>query len=242
MSLSQYIGTSGWYYKHWDIAFYPEGLKSDQRLEYYSKHFKTVEINSTFYHLPKETAVKNWFIKVPDDFVFSVKASRYITHQKKLHDCKESLDLFFKQVSHLRNKLGPILFQLPPMFKKNLERLELFIKDLEDSHAYVFEFRNPTWFDDQVYELLKRNNIAFCISDIGGVLNPVEVTADFAYIRLHGPQNSYSGSYTTKELNSWEKRILDFQNQDIKVFCYFDNDEKGYAVKDAKRLIHLIEK
>lgn len=233
---SIFIGTSGWYYPHWNEVFYPKELKTTERLPFYAEHFDTVEINTTFYHLPKNTTVKNWDLQVAKDFHFSIKASQYITHRKRLKECRESVKIFFQRIKHLENKMGVILFQLPPSFKINYERLEEFLGYLDHKHRYTFEFRHPSWYTEEIYQLLSQHGIAICITDLGGVLSPIVTTADFAYIRLHGPHDKYEGFYGTKRLQTWKKRILEFKQQGISTYCYFDNDDKGYAVQDALKL------
>ncbi len=231
-----HIGTSGWSYYHWKDNFYPPELKSKDWLEFYSKTFSTVEINTTFYHLPLKSTISNWKKKVNEKFLFSIKASRYITHQKKLHDCKDSVELFLKTIQDLDLKLGPILFQLPPSFQINKERLEEFIGYLVSDQKYVFEFRHPTWYVDEIYELLSKNNIALCITDLNGKMSPEITTANFTYLRLHGPVKSYKGSYSMETLKKLEKQFNHWRTEGISTYCYFDNDEKGYAIKDAHEL------
>lgn len=233
-----YIGTSGFSYNHWKENFYPKDLNPKDWLNYYSNVFSTVELNTTFYHLPLISTVKKWHSQVGDNFLFSVKASRYITHQKKLHDCQESVRIFYQKIQELQNKKGPILFQLPPSFKMNKDRLEEFIKNLKKPHLHVFEFRNDTWFIDEIYEILKKNQIALCITDLNGKISPEEVTADFTYIRLHGPKKAYKGSYGP-QLKEWKQKIEKWSSK-ASVYCYFDNDEKGYAIQDARTLKEMI--
>jgi uncharacterized protein YecE (DUF72 family) len=236
-----WIGTSGWYYDHWDKVFYPEGTKPDERLELFAENFNTVEVNNTFYRLPRESTVEAWFSKVPNNFVFSIKASQYITHIKRLKDPEESLERFYSILKHLKGKLGPILFQLPPFFKKDTERLKTFVEHLKKGHQHVFEFRHPSWYDEETYAILRKNEVALCITDLKGHLSPEEVTSSFTYIRLHGPTiKAYQGSYGSKELHSWRDRIEHWKKQKIDVYCYFDNDEKSYAVKNAKELIGML--
>lgn len=230
-----YIGTSGWSYAHWKENFYPQGLKSNQWLNHYSSVFSTVEVNTTFYHLPLISTIKNWHNQVPHHFLFSVKASRYITHQKRLIDCSESLNLFYKSLNGLKEKIGPILFQLPPSFKMNKDRLIEFISLLSNDYNYVFEFRHASWFNDDIYELLLKKGIALCITDLNGALSPEIITSHFTYIRLHGPHHAYQGSYGTKNLKLWKNKIENWVDK-TSVYCYFDNDEKGYAIQDAKSL------
>jgi uncharacterized protein YecE (DUF72 family) len=235
-----FIGTSGWSYNHWKENFYPKNLKNNKWLSYYSSAFSTVEVNTTFYHLPKNTTILNWFAQVPDHFLFSIKASRYITHQKRLLDCEESLDIFFNSIKDLKSKVGPILFQLPPSFKINKDRLIDFIDCLKDDYRYVFEFRHNSWFVDEIYDLLSKKGIGLCITDLNGALSPEKITSDFVYIRLHGPKQSYKGSYSQVKLKSWKKKIQRWSAKNS-VYCYFDNEEKGYAIQDAQSLQKLLE-
>lgn len=238
-----YIGTSGWSYRHWDKVFYPEDLKAADHLPFYTNYFSTVEVNTTFYRLPAETMVKNWVLRTPKDFIFSVKANGYITHRKRLIDPEESLERFYDSIKPLVKKLGPILFQLPPSFKKDEERLKTFISYLKPNFKYVFEFRHDTWYCDSVYDCLNESNIALCITDLKGHLSPLEITADFVYLRLHGPtKKAYSDSYPEKTLKDWQKRFLEWDKQGLNIYSYFDNDEKGYAVRDALRLKKFLEK
>lgn len=239
MSKNIYIGTSGWSYPHWKENFYPEKLNQKKWLSFYGDHFPTVEVNNSFYHLPLSTTVENWAKQVPHNFLFSLKGSRFITHLKKLKDCKESVQIFFKRIEGLKSKLGPILFQLPPFFHEKRERLIEFLSFLDDRHRYVFEFRHPSWFREDIYEILASKNCALCITDLNGNLSPEIITADFTYVRLHGPQKAYLGSYGKRALKNWQKKIENW-NQNLSVFCYFDNDEKGYAVQDAKYLLDII--
>jgi uncharacterized protein YecE (DUF72 family) len=235
------IGTSGWNYKHWLGHFYPEDLKQKGWLQFYiEKGFKTVELNNPFYHLPKSTTFENWRKNVPDDFIFSVKASRYITHVKKLNDAGESVKLFFNNAKELKEKLGPVLFQLPPGWKFNKERFVDFLNNLSGKYIYTFEFRNDSWWNDEIFEILKNKNIAFCIFELQGTLTPREVTADFIYIRLHGPGGKYQGDYDKKTLANWAGFIQTFSEKGKDVYCYFDNDEKGYAAKNALELKEII--
>lgn len=234
-----FIGTSGWSYNHWKENFYPNGLKTSNWLNYYGQVFSTVEVNTTFYHTPLVSTTKNWYTQVPSDFLFSIKASRYITHLKRLNDCEKSLEFFYKSLTNLKSKIGPILFQLPPSFKANKSRLIEFITLLDKQHKYTFEFRHETWFTDEIYELLAKNNIALCITDLNGIQSPKVLTADFTYMRLHGPHKAYVGSYGPAKLKAWKKEIKKWATQ-TSVYCYFDNDEKGYAIQDAKFLQDLM--
>jgi uncharacterized protein YecE (DUF72 family) len=237
-----YIGTSGWSYKHWKGTFYPEKTKATDQLNYYQQLFDTVEINNSFYRLPSAETIEHWIESVSKDFLFSVKASRYITHLKKLHDAGPAFDEFLARISKFKAKLGPILFQLPPNLKYNRERLQKFLEYLPKAQQYVFEFRNKDWYCEEVYDLLTRHNCAFCIFELAGDYTPEIVTADFVYVRLHGPgENKYQGSYTDNQLNDWAKKCKKWQRKSLDVFIYFDNDEKGYAGFNVKTLKEILK-
>lgn len=235
-----YIGTSGWNYKHWKKNFYPEDIKQKDWLKFYSEKFDTVEINNSFYRLPEKKTFKNWKDTVSKNFVFSVKASRYITHMKKLKDPKESVSNFIDNSKSLKEKLGPILFQLPPNWKFNKKRFQNFLKKLSKKYNYTMEFRNSTWWNDDVFKLLKKNNIAFCIYELENTTTPKKITADFVYVRLHGPDGKYKGIYNKKALSYWAKLFNKWLSNKKDIFCYFDNDEKGFAAKNALQLKNLI--
>lgn len=236
-----HIGTSGWHYGHWEGPFYPANISSEKYLEYYSKFFHTVEINSSFYRMPDKETIRQWRDIVPGKFIFSVKASRYITHMKKLKEPREAVSYLITTVSLFKNKLGPILFQLPPKWHVNPERLESFIESLPNGYSYAFEFRDTSWFDDRIYGILKKYNAAFCIYEIGGVKSPRIVTADIVYIRLHGPDGPYRGQYSDTVLANWAGRISKWRNEGKKIYCYFDNDEASYAPQDAMRLASMLK-
>jgi uncharacterized protein YecE (DUF72 family) len=231
-----WIGTSGWHYSSWKGPFYPARIRSEDMLSKLAEDFRTVEVNNTFYHLVKPAAVRTWRNSVPKDFVFACKGSRYLTHMRKLTDQGRGIRRFFDPVEELGKNLGPILFQLPPGWKVNPERLSAFIDHLPKRHRYTFEFRNKTWFSEEVLDLLRRRNVALCIYHLEGYLSPIETTADFVYIRLHGPKERYAGSYHGVALATWAKRIASWQSKGMDVYCYFDNDQKARAPIDARRL------
>lgn len=236
-----HIGTSGWNFDHWKKTFYPENIKSNEMFEYYRNIFDTVEINNTFYNLPEEKTLEKWKNAVSESFLFSVKASRYITHMKKLKDPDKSLPRFFERIKILKDNLGPILFQCPPNWRVNTERLEAFLDALSDDYRYTFEFRDPSWFDEKVYRLLKKKGAAFCIYDLEGRLSPKEITSDFIYLRLHGPAgNAYQGSYDTQALSGWAGAFSTWSDMGKEIFCYFDNDEAGYAAQNAAQIKKMI--
>jgi uncharacterized protein YecE (DUF72 family) len=219
-------------------TFYPEKTKTAQQLPTYLKTFRSVELNNSFYRLPDKSTFENWRQSVPSNFIFSVKASRFITHMKKLNAVSDSVETFLDHAIGLKEKLGPILFQLPPGWKPNLERLENFLQILPKKQRFTFEFRNHFWYMPEVYDLLKKYNAAFCIYELDGHLSPLEITADFVYIRLHGPGAKYQGSYTEETLQGWADRCKEWaKNKDV--YIYFDNDQEGYAAFNAQRLIAL---
>jgi len=241
MAASYYIGTSGWHYPHWQGLFYPRDLAPAAWLEYYARHFATVEINSSFYRLPSQAATRAWKSVTPAGFTFAIKASRYITHMKKLRAPRTSLRAFLTMTRALGNKCGPLLFQLPPRWRCNPERLAAFLQALPKNRECVFELRDPSWHNPEVYALLRRYNAAFCIYDLAGFESPQVITADFAYIRLHGPAvYAYGGSYSGNVLDTWAERIRGWK-QLRRVYVYFDNDETGYAVRNALALRALLE-
>jgi uncharacterized protein YecE (DUF72 family) len=236
-----HIGTSGWNYNHWKGPFYERDLKAEDYLDFYKKNFDTVEINNSFYQLPTAEAIKNWKKKVPKSFVFSLKASRYITHMKKLSEPGESLKKFFSMAEQFGPDLGPVLFQLPPRWKCNKQRLKEFFEVLPDEYRYTFEFRDRSWINQEIMDILNENNAAFCIYEIDGSISPKNVTADFVYIRLHGPEDAYQGDYDQKTLSGWAGAISAWSQKNLDVFCYFDNDQSGYAPKNAKQLKNMLE-
>lgn len=235
-----FIGTSGWYYQHWFGPFYPQGLVKEQLLPYFARSFNTVELNNTFYHLPKEATVRTWHKKAPGDFVFAVKASRFITHIKRLTNLGDSLKVFFKRVYLLKEKLGPILYQLPPSMKMDNKRLSSFLKRLPQKKRNVIEFRHQSWLNEEVFEVLKRFNAAHCIISMPDFPTALEVTADFIYIRMHGGSSLYRSNYPLTELKRWAARIKKFLKSGLDVYVYFNNDAEGFALKNALSLKKMI--
>ena len=235
-----YVGTSGWNYKHWVGLFYPEKIKTDEQLTFYLMHFGTVELNNSFYRLPNAAVFEKWYADTPGHFRFSVKASRYITHVKKLKDAADAVLLFTGNADMLKEKLGPILFQLPPLWNTNADRLKAFIRHLPTKHRFVFEFRNETWYNNEIFNILKDGNCAFCIYELDGHHSPEAVTADFVYIRLHGPGNKYQGSYHESTLRDWSEKCKLWLRDGKDVYVYFDNDQNAYAPMNALRLLELL--
>lgn len=235
-----HVGTSGWSYPHWKGPFYPPDLADQALLGYYARRFRTVEINASHYRLPAPETLQHWRETVPAEFVFAVKAHRYITHMKRLKDPAKTLPPFLERIALLRPKLGPVLFQLPPRWHCDLARLERFIDALPGEFRYGFEFRDPSWLNPAVYALLSERNLALCIYDFDGRRSPAEITADLVYLRLHGPAGPYQGSYDAAALGGWAQACLAWARQGMEVFCYFDNDEAGYAALNAAQLEALI--
>ncbi len=235
-----HVGTSGWHYDHWKGPFYPRGTGTGAMLAFYADRFETVEINNSFYQLPSEKALAEWRDTVPDDFVFAAKASRYITHMKKLKDAREAVATFIERMEVLGDKLGPVLFQLPPRWRLDPERLRSFLALLPADHRYAFEFRDPSWFEKDVYDALSGHNAAFCIYDLAGRLSPRKVTADFVYVRLHGPGDAYEGFYDQRTLAGWAGAFSTWTRKGLEIYCYFDNDQGGYAVRNASSLLRML--
>jgi uncharacterized protein YecE (DUF72 family) len=236
-----HIGTSGWSYKHWRGPFYPSAMgKGSDQLRFYAERFETVEINGTFYRLIEVETFRRWREQTPEGFVFACKGSRYLTHMKRLKEAAQGVGRFFERVEALEDKLGPIVFQLPGRFKPDRERLVAFIEALPAGHRYAFEFRDPAWFLPEIFQALAARDVALCLYEFAGREAPLEVTASFVYIRLHGPDGAYQGSYTDAALQSWAERIGGWAKKGLDVYCYFDNDQAGYAPQNALRLIHLI--
>ena len=207
---------------------------------FYSQRFSTVEVNNSFYRLPTMTALQHWRDVAPTKFCFAVKASRFLTHMKKLKDPTPGVRKFFRRVETLGRKLGPILFQLPPGWQCNRERLVSFLKTLPRKHRCAFEFRNSTWHTGAIYDVLRRHNTAFCVYELAGFQSPLEITADFAYIRLHGPGGAYQGRYTEKQLGDWAEQIRHWRRRLQDVYIYFDNDQSGYAARNALELKSML--
>jgi len=233
-----YIGTSGWIYDHWSEVFYPKDCPKTKWLEFYARHYGTVELNASFYRLPKPRTFENWRTRTPDTFLWTVKANRYITHIKRIKDVEEPLERFYSSVELLKEKLGPILFQLPPNLSFDEAVLSNFCQHLKGDHLYTLEVRHPSWAQKRVVEILKDNNIALCISDTAGRYPYIEEdTATFFYVRLHGSRKLYGSEYSEKELRTFARKIRDWSKD---TYLYFDNDYRGYAIKNAKRLREIL--
>jgi uncharacterized protein YecE (DUF72 family) len=211
-------------------------------LAHYIEKFDTVELNNTFYKLPIQTSLEAWRDSTPPHFHFAVKGSRFLTHMKKLKEAENGLNRFLGAVEVLEPKLGPILFQLPPQWELNFDRLAAFLAVLPPYRRCAFEFRNPTWDTPQIHDLLSQHNVGYCIFDLAGYVSPIKVTADFAYIRLHGPGGKYQGTYSDEALKEWADKLSEWSRRLAAVYVYFDNDDSGYAPRDALRLKDLLGK
>lgn len=234
------IGTSGWHYKHWCGPFYENRTAPSQMLQVYLRYFDTVEINNSFYKLPSAETFRLWRQSAPPGFRFAVKASRFITHMKKLKDPQNALDNILKRAAELKDKLGPILFQLPPKWMVNAERLEEFLAALPQRHQYAFEFRERSWHKDAIYDILRRHNAAFCMYELNGFHSPEPITADFTYIRLHGPGGPYQGSYSQETLREWARKIERWGERLKDIYVYFDNDQAAFAARNALQLKQMV--
>jgi uncharacterized protein YecE (DUF72 family) len=210
------------------------------QLQFYASQFSTTELNGVFYRTPSLETVRAWRDSTGRDFLFAWKASQFITHWKRLSsDCANSLQLIEERLEILGPKAGPVLFQLPPNFSADLDRLRAFIRLLNRRRRYAFEFRHPSWYNDNVYETLSRRNISLCISDHHHAPAPWHITADFVYIRGHGPTGRYEDHYSKKTIFSWARKARDLRKKGYEVFFYFDNDQKAAAPVDAARLREL---
>lgn len=235
------VGTSGWSYPHWHGPFYPPELTAGGELAYLSARLASVEVNATFYRLPSAETVAHWCETVPEEFVFAVKASRYITHVKKLKEPERTLPAFLEAVAGFGDRLGPLLFQLPPRWRFNAGRLRDFLAALPQGLRTVFEFRDETWFTAECFTLLRQVGAALCFSEIAGRRAPEEPTAEFVYYRLHGPGEAYAGSYDEASLAALAGGCRALAAQGLDVYCYFDNDQAGFAAQNALRLRALAE-
>jgi len=236
-----YIGTSGWHYDDWRGRFYTEKLPRNKWLEFYAQHFSTVELNNSFYRLPSENAFTGWYNSSPPDFRYAVKVSRFITHIKRLKDCDEAITNFMSRAGILKEKLGPLLYQLPPSMHRNDETLESFLNVLPRGLKHAIEFRHESWLVDKVFDILRQYNAGLCVFDMPELTCPLLATADFAYIRFHGSDSLYSSCYTDEELADWAKRIADLAKGLESVYIYFNNDVQGFAIRNAETMRRILE-
>ncbi|HVY58495.1 MAG TPA: DUF72 domain-containing protein [Xanthobacteraceae bacterium] len=236
-----FIGTSGWTYDGWRGPFYPQDVRKKDWLRYYGTHFSTTEVNGSFYRTPGLDTVRTWRDQTPDGFLFAWKASKFITHWKRLSDkSRNSIALMQTRLKALGPKVGPVLFQLPPQFTANRERLASFLKLLPKTYDYAFEFRHESWYESDILDLLRACGISLCLSDHHDAPAPWTVTARHVYVRGHGPGGAYKGRYAEATLRRWARDIVRWSREGRTVYCYFDNDQKSAAPKDAARLADMI--
>jgi uncharacterized protein YecE (DUF72 family) len=232
--MNLWIGTSGFQYAEWKGNFYPEDLPAAKMLPFYSERFSTTEINYTFHRIPAPKTIENWKTLTPEKFRFALKAPQKITHWSKLRDCKDTLGYFCKVVTALGGRLGPILFQLPPSFKKDTDVLSSFLREFPSMRA-AFEFRHDSWFDDEIYKLLKSRNIALCIADTETIATPKTITADYGYLRLRREH------YNKADVERWAAFVREQKSNWRDVFTYFKHEESGIGPKLAKQMIELLD-
>jgi uncharacterized protein YecE (DUF72 family) len=235
------VGCSGWNYKDWRGRFYPNDLPVRGWLEYYAARFDTVEANSTFYRLPERATFAAWSARVPKSFVMAVKASRFLTHMKRLRDPEEPLARLLSRAEALGTHLGPVLYQLPPDFTLDLPRLDVFLRALPRSWSgkrlrHVLEFRHPSWYVRDLFELLDRRGIALCLHDKAGSSVAEPFVGPFVYVRFHGASGEYHGSYSSRHLDTWARRLAEQTRDGRAVFAYFNNDPQAVAVSNALAL------
>lgn len=243
-----FIGTSGWAYNQWEGLFYPPDLSSSNRLKFFSQHFLTTEVNYSFYRLPRLQTYKKWYAQTPDDFIFALKCSRFITHIKRLKQIKEPWRKFLSNAKNLKQKLGPILFQFPPNFKakkENIGRLADFLEFLASDFSedrFAFEFRHSSWCRAPIYELLEKHRAGWVIADSSQYPKEEKITSDFTYIRMHGPKALYASKYHSKELKDLSLKLKKWAQKGLVCFVYFNNDVGGLAIENARELCNLLGK
>ncbi len=234
------IGCSGWNYKHWRERFYPKGLPASRWFAFYAEHFNTVEINNSFYRLPSPETFEKWRNQAPPGFCYAVKANRFITQAKKLKECDEPLERMMHAARRLGDRLGPMLYQLPPSLKINLDRLEDFLRIVPKDVTNVFEFRDKSWHVPETFALLDRYGASFCAHDMPGSASERAAVGPIAYVRFHGGEGKYWGRYSDEGLLSWTDWILEQRGQGRDVWCYFNNDIHGHAIHDAQTLKSMV--
>jgi uncharacterized protein YecE (DUF72 family) len=240
------VGCSGWNYKSWRGRFYPANLPAARWLPYYAEHFDTVEVNNTFYRLPERATFAAWRSQVPAGFLVGVKASRFLTHMKRLRDPEEPLERLFSRVSALGRQLGPVLYQLPGSFRIDLARLDAFLEALPRVSSgrrvrHVMEFRDPSWYVAETFQLLERRRVALCLHDKLGSSIDAPFVGPFVYVRFHGTSGRYHGSYGPQRLARWAGRVAEQAQEGRQVFAYFNNDPDAVAVANALSLRSVID-
>jgi uncharacterized protein YecE (DUF72 family) len=240
MAVKHYVGCSGWHYEHWRGLYYPEELPKPKWLSFYARQFTTVELNNSFYHLPSEKAFNTWRESTPEDFIFAVKVSRFITHIKRLRNLGSAIETFLGRAGLLKEKLGPLLYQLPPSIKRNDGLLQSFLSTLPPKYQHVIEFRHESWMDERVFDILRAHNAGLCVFDMPGLSCPLVATTDFAYVRFHGSEGLYSSCYSAEQLADWAKRIARLGRKVKASYIYFNNDAEAFAVGNAMTLRNFL--
>lgn len=239
MKSNYFLGCSGWYYNDWKGRFYPEKLSKSKWLEHYSKHFNTVEVNNTFYRFPNEKVIKGWYNKTPEDFKITLKANQLITHRKRFKDAQNIINRFYKLSEILEDKLSCILFQFPPTISKNIDFLKNAIKQFNPAKNNIIEFRHPSWFDDEVYNLLSEFEVGFCSVSSPDLPEDIITTSNTAYVRFHGMgTEKYRYFYSKEEIKEWADKIKKLDEKDV--FCYFNNDYEANAPKNCMMLKEML--
>lgn len=234
-----HLGTSGWSYPGWRGKFYPEGLASKDWLPFYAQHFRTVEINMTFYRFPRPETLRNWLEKTPAHFLFTLKANRQITHLKKIKNVHHEVKYFYILANSLKEKLGCILFQLPPSLQFDLPLLEDFLLTLSPQYKNVIEFRHESWYRDNVYELLRLKRAIFCVVSSKKVPKTIIETAETAYFRFHGLTGGYRYKYSEEEIKEWAEAMTAIKAKEV--YIYFNNDYQAHAVFNCQSLRHFLQ-
>ena len=240
------IGCSGWNYKSWRGPFYPTELPASRWLAYYLRHFDTVEVNNTFYRLPERSVFDGWRAQTPPRFLMAVKASRFLTHMKRLKDPQESLERLLSRMAALDGRLGPILYQLPARFTRDLDRLDTFLRALPRTWEHkrlrhVMEFRDRSWYVPETFQMLEARRVALCLHDKLGSEITDPCVGPFVYVRFHGTTGEYRGSYSRQQLDRWARRVMEQAQDGRQVFAYFNNDPDAVAVQNALTLRAAIE-
>lgn len=235
-----HVGCSGWVYRHWKGGFYPDGLPQKRWFEHYATNFDTVEINASFYRLPLPSTFTGWREKAPPGFRYTVKVNRFITHMKKLIACEAPLDDFIALARPLEDKLGPLLYQLPPSLHKDLERLEAFLRRLPADLEHVVEFRHRSWYDEEALALLNRYEVGFVTHDLVGLQSPRWASGRTAYVRFHGTRGKYRGRYSEAQIGEWAEWLIEQRSAGRSAWAYFNNDIGGDAIEDAQTLRSML--
>jgi uncharacterized protein YecE (DUF72 family) len=235
-----YVGCSGWHYEHWRGLYYPEELPRSKWLSFYAQQFDSVELNNSFYRVPSEKAFSTWRESTPENFIFAVKVSRFITHIRRLRNLGSAVEDFLSRAAFLKAKLGPLLYQLPPSMKRNDELLKSFLSSLPPKYQHVVEFRQESWIDEAVFDILRRHNVGLCVFDMPGFSCPLIATSDFAYVRFHGRESLYSSCYSDEQLAEWAQRIARLGRKVKASYIYFNNDAEAFAVGNAMTLRNFL--